>query len=100
MKHSGHEETLLTTAALHADWGVQAVDTNSDEQTKQLANQQRVLSILFCATGGYYWSRRNQWLSTTEGISSWEGVSCDSFGNVVGLRLDRNNLTGTRMIFP
>ncbi len=51
------------------------------------------LIAFFNATGGSNWIRRKNWLSDVP-IGSWEGVSTDASGRVVGLSLPRNNLTG------
>ena len=56
------------------------------------------LVALYKASGGLNWDFASGWLGSSSACSSseppWHGVSCDSFGNVVGVVLDSNGLEG------
>ena len=54
-----------------------------------------VLEVLFKATGGERWTRRDGWLSDAP-VREWYGVQTDAEeGHVKGLLLGYNNLTGS-----
>ena len=53
-----------------------------------------VLEALYRATDGGNWTNSSNWLSG-EPVSSWYGVTIDSKGNVTGVSLASNGLSGT-----
>ena len=53
-----------------------------------------ILQILFDATGGQDWSENDNWLTDDAPLRQWHGVETDDQGNVIGLVLSRNNLSG------
>ena len=53
-----------------------------------------VLEALYRATDGGNWTNSSNWLSG-EPVSSWYGVTIDSEGNVTGVSLASNGLSGT-----
>ena len=57
-------------------------------------NQEGALLTLFKATKGKKWSRKSGWGNTKSGLSSWEGITCDSEGYVTDIKLKDNNLQG------
>ena len=56
-------------------------------------DQRKALIALYKATGGKEWLHRESWCSSKP-LSEWEGITCDSEGNVVSLQLKDNNLCG------
>ncbi len=69
-------------------------DTARVEIVFKLSNRQ-VLDSLYRVTGGENWTDTTNWLSD-EPLSEWYGVeTADSSGDVVGLSLGDNNLTGS-----
>jgi len=56
--------------------------------------QQFALEQMFTATNGVEWLKGDGWLNKSRAHCSWFGVTCTA-GNVVALRLSRNNLIGT-----
>ena len=56
-------------------------------------SDREVIEILFDATGGADWVNASNWL-TGGPLSEWHGVTTDSNGQVTGLNLYRNNLSG------
>lgn len=57
-------------------------------------DQQGALLALFKATKGKKWSRKSGWGDTKRGISTWEGITCNSNGEVTHIQLKNNNLQG------
>ncbi|MCY3808793.1 MAG: Ig-like domain-containing protein [Gemmatimonadetes bacterium] len=89
---------LVTTV----DYGTTEITATSDslasrarvEIVFKLSNRQ-VLDSLYRVTGGENWTDTTNWLSD-EPLSEWYGVETgDSSGEVVGLSLGDNNLTGS-----
>ena len=68
-------------------------DTARVEIVFKLSNRQ-VLDSLFRVTGGGEWTDTTNWLSD-EPLSEWYGVETSDSGEVVGLSLGDNNLTGS-----
>lgn len=63
-------------------------------QAASVADSARaVLTTLYEKTGGDDWTHNDNWLDSTD-VGTWYGVTTDSAGRVVGLRLVNNNLTG------
>ena len=56
-------------------------------------SDREALIALYHATGGPRWQHSDGWL-TDELLGTWHGVSTDSNGRVVELRLKTNNMTG------
>ena len=54
----------------------------------------QALIDLYNSTNGDKWTNKTNWC-TSNPISTWYGVSCDSKGNVISLDLSGNNLAGT-----
>ena len=88
---------LVTTV----DYGTTEITATSDsladtarvEIVYKLSNRQ-VLDSLYRATGGENWTDTTNWLSD-EPLSEWYGVETSDSGEVVGLSLGDNNLTGS-----
>lgn len=55
------------------------------------------LLSLYSTTNGRYWTNQTNWLDPKTGYCSWFGVTCDTDGNVVDIRLPNNNLTGAQL---
>ena len=68
-------------------------DTAQVEIVFKLSNRQ-VLDSLYRFTGGEEWTDTTNWLSD-EPLSEWYGVETSDSGEVVGLSLGSNNLTGS-----
>ena len=68
-------------------------DTARVEIVFKLSNRQ-VLDSLYRVTGGESWTDTTNWLSD-EPVSEWYGVETSDSGEVVGLSLGSNNLTGS-----
>ena len=68
--------------------GIQPCKAEPDELSDRDA-----LTALYHATGGPNWTNDTNWLGE-EPLGEWYGVSSDSEGRVIELRLDENNLTG------
>ena len=58
------------------------------------STDQAVVEALYEAAGGSGWERRDKWLEDGPVLSEWHGVTADSLGRVVALRLSANNLMG------
>lgn len=58
--------------------------------------QRSALLRVFQSTNGAHWTNTTGWTSDSS-YCTWYGVRCGADGNVGGLELARNNLTG---IFP
>ncbi|MCE2423099.1 MAG: hypothetical protein J4G03_07325 [Gemmatimonadetes bacterium] len=56
--------------------------------------QREVLDSVYSKTGGKRWNDNTNWL-TDEPLDEWYGVSADAKGNVLGLNLGDNGLTGS-----
>ena len=88
---------LVTTV----DYGTVDVTATSDsladtarvEIVFKLSNRQ-VLDTLYRVTGGANWTDTTNWLSDKP-LSEWYGVETSDSGEVVGLSLGDNNLTGS-----
>ena len=88
---------LVTTA----DYGTTEITATSDsladtarvEIVFKLSNRQ-VLDSLYRVTGGEEWTDTTNWLSD-EPLSEWYGVETSDSGEVTGLSLGDNNLTGS-----
>ncbi|MCE2422820.1 MAG: leucine-rich repeat domain-containing protein, partial [Gemmatimonadetes bacterium] len=59
-----------------------------------MTGQLDVLVAVYWKTGGENWNNNTNWL-TDEPLNDWYGVSADTSGNVVGLDLGDNGLTGS-----
>ena len=68
-------------------------DTAQVEIVFKLSNR-RVLDSIYRLTGGENWTDTTNWLSD-EPLSEWYGVETNDSGQVVGLALGDNNLTGS-----
>ena len=68
-------------------------DTAQVEIVFKLSNRQ-VLDSIYRLTGGENWTDTTNWLSD-EPLSEWYGVETNDSGQVVGLALGDNNLTGS-----
>ena len=53
-----------------------------------------VLEGLYEATGGSEWNRADGWLGEGPALAGWHGITADSLGRVVALRLPANELDG------
>ena len=53
----------------------------------------RVLTVLYRELDGPNWHNNDKWL-TRAPVSKWYGVEVDADGNVIGLRLSKNGLSG------
>ena len=60
----------------------------------QPTNDENVLTILFCTTGGLNWKDKNGWLTDPD-LGNWKGVHLGTGGRVEFLDLGNNNLVGT-----
>lgn len=56
--------------------------------------EREALIDLYNATNGSSWSNTTNWCSQAP-ISEWFGVECDASGNLIGLNLAANNLSGS-----
>ena len=55
---------------------------------------EQALTDLYKATNGKNWKKSTNWC-TTEPVSSWYGIKCDKQGNIIGVDLSNNNLSGS-----
>ena len=53
-----------------------------------------VLEGLYEATGGSEWNRADGWLEEGPALAGWHGITADSLGRAVALRLPANELVG------
>ena len=56
-------------------------------------SDREVLEVLYDGTGGPGWTNRRNW-KTSAPLDQWYGVTTDTAGRVMDLRLDDNGLTG------
>ena len=56
--------------------------------------QRAALLALYQATGGENWHRNTNWGDATKPLGEWYGVTTDGQGQVIGLDLRNNQLTG------
>ncbi len=66
--------------------------TSSPTSVRQLADRE-VLEVLYQATDGPNWENNNNWLSAKP-LNDWFGVTTDSYGRIIELRLGENQLRG------
>jgi Leucine-rich repeat (LRR) protein len=52
------------------------------------------LSMFYNSTNGDNWIRNRSWLDGDPCINNWQGVGCNSNGDIIGLFLQKNNLDG------
>ena len=64
----------------------------SDDGTAEAA-QREILMEFFESTNGRNWSRSANW-GTDEPLREWEGVNVNEKGNVIGIILASNALSG------
>lgn len=57
-------------------------------------DQRGALMAIYTATEGKNWTRNEGWGNTKQGLDTWEGITCDSEGNVTNIKLKDNNLQG------
>uniref|UniRef100_UPI004056AD46 M64 family metallopeptidase n=1 Tax=Alistipes sp. TaxID=1872444 RepID=UPI004056AD46 len=57
-------------------------------------DQTGALMAIYTATEGKNWTRNEGWGNTKQGLDTWEGITCDSEGNVTNIKLKDNNLQG------
>ena len=81
----GATRVEATSDSLAATVDVKVVFTLSDRQ---------ILDTLYRVMGGEDWTDTTNWLSDEE-LSEWYGVETNEEGNVTGLSLGGNNLTGS-----
>ena len=63
--------------------------------TAQLQEQRDILKLLYRATGGEMWTKKENWNDDSKPVSSFFGVTVDrSSGAVVALDLEDNGLSG------
>ena len=74
------------------DYALFIANWNKTFPIPQSQTPRDILVALYNATGGASWTNSTNWLSNND-ISTWHGVSVSS-GNVTGLDLSLNNLTG------
>ena len=67
---------------------------NLDYTSPAITLQRNALIDLYKATGGDNWTINTNWCST-EPVSTWYGVKCNSEGLVTSIDLANNNLRGT-----
>ncbi len=97
--HFDHSETVVLGFRRPLPTGVTAgfPDTATvtivDPGTEGVTDRE-VLEALYHATGGPGWRNRTHWLSDVP-LSQWFGVGTDESGQVTGLALSQNTLSGT-----
>ncbi len=64
-----------------------------DETDHMISRDREILEMLFNATGGKGWPKRDGWL-TDAPLGEWRGVRTNVKGRVTALKLGSNNLTG------
>ena len=65
-----------------------------ESRAQGLAADRAALEVLYNATGGANWTNNTNWLSTTEPVGNWHGVTVTN-ERVTGLLLSNNELSGT-----
>ena len=77
------------------DWLKRVWDVSDLHQLQTCAEPElkETLDAIYHSTGGETWTYNFGWL-TYQPISDWFGIETDDKGNVIGLDLARNNLTG------
>ena len=91
------DSTGLVTTVDYGEVGITATsdslaDTAQVDIVYRLSNRE-ALDSLYRVTGGENWNDTTNWLSD-EPLSEWYGVQTGDSGDVVGLSLGDNNLTG------
>lgn len=69
-------------------------DRSGTESSLSQEAQRSVLSLLYSRGGGHAWRRNENWASDNP-MWMWHGVSTDTEGDVSGIVLIENNVTGT-----
>ena len=57
-------------------------------------DQASALMAIYKQTNGKAWTRNEGWGNTKQGLDTWDGITCDSEGNVTHIKLGNNNLQG------
>lgn len=52
------------------------------------------LLALYWSSGGPRWKKQQGWVEGAPDLSSWHGVGVNSFGRVIRLNLQKNDLDG------
>ncbi len=75
-------------------WSEYAVATVTESSLPpDRAAEQAALIALYQATDGPNWPRNHNWL-TNQPLSTWDGVTTDANGHVIGLNLGSNRMQG------
>ncbi len=75
-------------------WSEYAVATVAESSLPpDKAAEQAALIALYQATDGPNWPRNHNWL-TNQPLSTWDGVTTDANGHVIGLNLGSNRMQG------
>ena len=69
-------------------------DNDLSELNLEYCGDRHALEALYNATGGVSWTDRTNWLSATEEITNWHGITVGGDGRVTTLDLQNNNLSG------
>ena len=69
-------------------------DNDLSELNLEYCGDRHALEVLYNATGGESWTDRTNWLSATEEITNWHGITVGEDGRVTTLDLQNNNLSG------
>ena len=57
--------------------------------------EKAALMALYNATGGTNWTNKDGWGDSDCGVCGWQGINCDTDGNIVSIFMYNNNLIGT-----
>lgn len=69
-----------------------AMDINDEKRVRQ----RYVMTVLYFATNGEFWTKKSNWLDSERSECDWYGVACISGKNVImNIILPENNVTGT-----
>jgi len=63
-----------------------------EEQTE--VSQMYVLAVFYYSTSGDDWNDNSMWVEQNQNVCDWYGIECNSNRNVLGIKLEENNLVG------
>ena len=76
------------------DWMINE-DAAINVEDEQKVQQRYIMSVLYFATNGAFWKRKQNWLNPERSECDWYGITCDNIDNIVErIDLSNNGISG------
>ncbi len=92
LSYTGTELCVPTDQAFREWLGSITVHRGTQSDCEPLSDR-KILGLFYLATGGANWTRNEGWL-TDRPLGDWHGIETNDMGQVTGIYLSDNNLTG------